>query len=340
MDKPVKNVHNSGALGSLLRAGQIRKVESEDMNKEDTSVVSSVEGMRVSPASFSTESGIQFNENDLVYLDPNECEPWIYANRHSSEMGDIDELINSIQNNKQLQPGLVRLHPKPHNGFKYEIIFGRRRHEACLRLGIKFYAIRKLNLDLHEAILSQDAENKFRKDVSNYSNAFLYKRLLDDKVFKNEKELALKLRIPSSSFNDLMSYTKIPEDIAINISNIHSLSINMALKINYLISADIRNADILRSLATKIGSSITSPAKLENELNNILQKKNPHPNTKAVFKDDDGHNLFTYKTDKSGKPIFIVDVSIIKTLDVEKLCSELKSLIISLKMRFLETEAK
>ncbi len=114
----------------------------------------------------------------------------------------------------------------------------------------------------------------------------------------------------------------------------------MALKINYLISADTNNTDLIHSIAHKIGASITSPSKLENEITNISRKKILPPSNKSLFKSDDGLNLFTFKTDKFGKPVFIIDKSILDNLDVEKLCSQFKSLILSLKNSTSGPQAK
>ena len=213
MDNSKKNVHSSGPLGMLVKTGQIKKIDSSIESDRGNLQHVGLDRLKTSTSSyFRTQSGIEFKENELVLIDPNECESWEYANRSEDEMGNMDELIKSIQENHQLQPALVRSHPNPHDGVKYQIIFGRRRHVACLSLGIPFLVIKKDSLTKQEAIACQDAENKFRKNVSNYSNAKLYKKLLEDQTFKTEKELAEKLGISSSSLNDLMSFTKIPPD--------------------------------------------------------------------------------------------------------------------------------
>ena len=57
---------------------------------------------------FKTSTGISFNENELVNVDPKHCEPWKYANRLEDDMGDMQELIRSIKESGQLQPGLIQ----------------------------------------------------------------------------------------------------------------------------------------------------------------------------------------------------------------------------------------
>lgn len=257
MSKPV---HKAGALGFLLQSGQIKSVDSI----QDEPV-------------FETESGISFKETELISIPTNQCEPWKYANRLDSDIGDIDNLVKSIKENNQLQPVLVRPHPEPHNGIKYEIIFGRRRFLACKQLNIPLIAICKNISSLIEAVSLQNAENKFRENVSNYSTAIHYKQLLEDKIFISAKSLAEHLNISPSSLNELLIYTKIPDQILSEIPDVHDLSINLALCIHSLLKENIDNYELLLKLAPKIGKEISSSDKLKKALkinaNNLPSKE-------------------------------------------------------------------
>jgi ParB family transcriptional regulator, chromosome partitioning protein len=316
MENSKRNVHNSGPLGMLMKSGQIKKIESteETILKQATPKA---------PSYFKTQSGIEFSEQELIYVDPEECEPWKYANRQESELGDVDGLIDSIKVNKQLQPALVRTHPNPHEKIRYEIIFGRRRHIACLKLGIPFLVIRKDIPNIHDAIASQDAENKLRNDVSNYSNAMLYKRLLSDNVFKTEKELSEKLRISYSTFNELMAYSKIPEDIVRAIPNIQGLSKQLAVKIVQLLNKSKDNHAKLLSIAKQLGKTITSQAKLEKvfETNTSLQKNRVNTyNVAKSYVSTNGTKLFTFKSDYRGLPSIVLNKEISGFVNVEDMC--------------------
>ncbi len=329
MNNSKRNIHNSGALGMLVRSGQIKKIDN-DNEVNPTPNESNQEQSRGGGSFFRTQSGIEFSEQELIYVDPKECESWKYANRLEDEMGKIEELMESIRKNKQLQPALVRPHPNPHDGMKYEIIFGRRRHVACLKLGINFLVIRKNISDIHEAVISQDAENKLRKDVSNYSNALLYKRLLTDKVFKSEKELANELGLTYSTFNDLMAYSKIPIDIIALIPNIHDLSNNMALKIVSLLNKSLNIHEYLLKIAPQIGSTISSPVKLDKAIENLKNSKSPAQSktTKAkIFKNTSGDKLFTVKVDHRGATCFVLDKNVSSTINLEHLCSQIKTFL-------------
>ena len=58
----------------------------------------------------------------LLSISTSECQPWDFADRSSSEMGDIEELANSIKTNGQQEPALIRKLPKPQGNIKYEVV--------------------------------------------------------------------------------------------------------------------------------------------------------------------------------------------------------------------------
>lgn len=318
MDNSKRNVHNSGPLGMLMKSGQVKKIETA----EEEIVLK--QAAPKTPSYFKTQSGIEFAEQELIYVNPEECEPWKYANRQEDELGDIDGLIDSIRANKQLQPALVRNHPNPHGQIKYEVIFGRRRHIACMRLGIPFLVIRKDIPNVQDAIASQDAENKIRNDVSNYSNAMLYKRLLLDDVFKTEKELSEKLRISYSTFNELMAYSKIPEEIVRVIPDIHALSKQLAVKIVQLLNKSPDNYSKMYSIAKQLGRTITSQAKLEKIFEEKIFESRSEvkiiTNSKS-YSAINGKKLFTFKFDYRGLPSIVLHKEIASFVNVDAMCA-------------------
>lgn len=322
MDNSKKTVHSSGPLGMLVRSGQIKRIDLDNENQLGQKKYPIGASNDSSPY-FRTSTGIIFNENELTNIDPKQCEPWKYANRLDGDMGDITELMKSIKENGQLQPGLVRPHPKPYNNIKYEVVFGRRRHEACLRLGVPFLVIKKNLPSIEEALIFQETENRARKDISNYSNAMLYKRLLEDKIFKNEKDLSDKLSISLSKVYDILAYSKIPLEVVKLIPDIHNLSNSLAIKIVSILKNSPHLYHNLLKVAHHIGSTITSPAKLDASLLDLEESKKENYIIKAKsYKSSLGKKLFTFKINHKGIPCIVVDKSI-KHFDYEKLCQHL-----------------
>lgn len=314
-----KNVHTAGPIRKLLESGQIQRVDDED-NESSNPIENKTSSLgKKMGVHFKTETGIKFSESELTFVNPNECTPWEYANRLDDEMGDMDGLIQSLKKDGQLQPALVRPLKNQNNGFKYEVIFGRRRLAACLKLNIPLMVIVKQIENIQDAIAFQDAENKLRNDVSNYSNAMLYKKLLDDNIFKSARALAEALGLTTSSLNDLMAFTRLSHDIMSLIPNLHDISIRLALQISALDTSPI-NHNILIQLAPKIGKSITSASKLEQELLKKLYKESSPPSLKTlVYKSLSGKALFKLKPSPKGEHTIVFDKAL-KQLDYENLC--------------------
>ncbi|WP_116134629.1 plasmid partitioning protein RepB [Tropicimonas sp. IMCC34043] len=79
-------------------------------------------------------------------------------------VGD-DELRANIERYGQLVPVLVR--PSPNDRNRFQIVYGRRRLQACAELGIAVKANVR-NLDDQECVIAQGQENSARKDLSFY----------------------------------------------------------------------------------------------------------------------------------------------------------------------------
>lgn len=322
MDNSKKTVHSSGPLGMLARSGQIKRIELD--SEIQGNQIKRTSGLTNDVGSFfKTSTGVIFNENELVSIDPKQCKPWKYANRLEDNMGDMQELIKSIKENGQLQPGLIRPHPKPYNNIKYEVVFGRRRYEACLVLNVPFLAIKKNISNVEEALIIQETENRARKDISNYSNAMLYKKLFEDGVFKNEKDLSAKMGISLSKVYDIMAYSKIPAELVKLIPDIHGLSNNLAIKIATILRESPHLYQNLLKIAPQIGATITSPTKMEVGLASVENNEiNKHIIKAKNYRSSLGTKLFTFKMNHKGFPCIVIDKAI-KNIDHERLCQHL-----------------
>lgn len=320
MSKNKRSVHNTGALGLLLKSGNVSNID----NNEDSHYISEeANSKKATIFSYQTKSGLGFNERELTYIDPNICEPWKYANRLNDNMGDMNELMQSIKTNNQLQPALIRPHPTPYGKIKFEVIFGRRRHQACLKLNKDLLVILKDPFNDQEAILAQEAENRLRENVSNYSNALLYQRLLKDKIFKNEKDLSEKLEISLSKIYDILAFSKLPKELVQLIPDIHNLSNSIAIAINSQLKENPENLSQLLTIAHQIGKTLTSPAKLMRALQNPkeISLNNDMLNAR-IYLSKAGKKLFTLKVNHRGIPCIVFQKG---TTIPEELCQHIKT---------------
>lgn len=289
--KTTKKVHQSGPLAHLLNSNQIK-------NHEEVKKAIST-GAMPSSLEIETESGLKFKTNELLEINTDACQPWEYANRSDEELGDLEGLISSIKENGQLQPILVRHANNDKSSKKFEVIFGRRRYLACKELGIKVLAILKDIPKIEDAVLYQYDENKNRNDVSDYSNAVLYKKLLDNRCFTSAKELAAKLSISKGAFAELMTFTKLPKSIVSLIPDIHNVKIYMANAIWDAIKT--HGVEKVEFAAPLIGSKIKTPANLQAYIKSYFKDNETIKAKTLLYKNKrTDETLFTVKANSKG----------------------------------------
>ncbi len=123
-------------------------------------------------------------------LDPKAVVPSRWANRHAAsfdtaKFASLKADVESAGGN--VQAILVR----PIEGGNYEIVFGHRRHRACLELGIPvlaaIYTGPLSDLDLFAMM---DRENRERDDLSPYEQGATYRRALDEHLYPSQRRLA------------------------------------------------------------------------------------------------------------------------------------------------------
>lgn len=157
----------------------------------------------------SLESQLLNNSSkNIIEVDPRLCRNWRYADRNTFELGNIEELAEDIKQNGQLQPAIVRVVDSL--DYNYEIIAGERRWRACLLVGIHLKAI-VTNEDDTGCLIIQTSENK-KKSLSPYSLSIAYEKLMRE-LSISQNELSRRLNIPKTSFSELMSFNKVPQEV-------------------------------------------------------------------------------------------------------------------------------
>ncbi len=128
-------------------------------------------------------------------LDPTTIRASRWANRHPAafETAAFAALKADIeQAGGNVQPILVRALPDEPG--KYELVFGHRRHRACLELGIPVLAAIWVDeLGDIELFTAMDRENRERTDLSAYEQGVMYQRALDEQLFPTQRQLAEKV---------------------------------------------------------------------------------------------------------------------------------------------------
>lgn len=222
----------------------------------------------------------------IVFLPTESCYLWEFADRPDDELGDIQSLADSIAGVGQQEPILVR----PKLNKTYEIIFGNRRWRACKLIGKEVLAIIKTISD-KDAARIQKEENENRKDISDYSKAISYKKMIDNGLFNTELELSQSLNISPQTLNDIFSYNRVPYEIASNIDGFKFLPRKLVVKLARFAKLT-KYQQALINLADSISSKKINSSNLESYLKKYLDKNvlegQQNNNVKVVnFKNSD-----------------------------------------------------
>lgn len=240
------------------------------------------------------------NSESLANIATDRCRLWEHADRNDFEMGDIQALALSISQHGQQEPALVRRIKDMGDGVEYEVIFGNRRWKACTLINKPLKAIVR-SLSNADAAIAQQEENKNREGISDYSRALHYKSLLDSSVFSSVKELSEKMGISRVALTDILSYTRIPDNIMIALQEPHKISKKMAAKISGIASSkDEEKIAALIHLAPDITDGKISLRSLETKIDQIINKIDPNKIKKETFVSTAGVPLFTSFMDKQG----------------------------------------
>lgn len=106
------------------------------------------------------------------------------------QMGDLTELIASIEEKGVLEPILVRPNPKARSGKKnrpYLIISGERRFHAAKEAGLVEMPVIEMKVDEQEALELALVENLQRKDLTPFEEGEGYRRLAEQHGYTHEK---------------------------------------------------------------------------------------------------------------------------------------------------------
>lgn len=193
-------------------------------------------------------------------IDPNLIVRSKWANRHELSFTgpEFDGLKNDIKSQGgNVQPIKVR-HLKG-DVSKFEIIFGHRRHQACLDLGIDVLTIIE-DLDEKHLFIEMDRENRQRKDLRPFEIGSMYAKALDEGLFPSARKLAEEVGIDQSQLNKALSLARLPEDVL--------SAFPSPLDLQYRWVADLvgsiqKDPDLVLSLAKTILSELPRPASSE-----------------------------------------------------------------------------
>ena len=148
-------------------------------------------------------------------IDPASIARSSFANRHQANFSgpDFERLKSEIADaGGNVQPIKVRPIAKPTDAALYEIVFGHRRHQACLELGKPVLAVVD-NLDDRALFAEMDRENRERADLSPWEQGVMYSRALDKGLFPSARQLAVAIGVDLSNLGKALALARLPSQV-------------------------------------------------------------------------------------------------------------------------------
>ena len=136
----------------------------------------------------------------LEKIDPN-------PHQARTELGNIQELMDSIKSKGVLEPILVRS-----KGERFEIIAGERRFIASKNIGLKEIPCIEMDVAENEAMEIALIENLQRKDLDVFEEADGLKALVDMYGYHHQ-EISDKIGKARSTITEILSISKIPQNV-------------------------------------------------------------------------------------------------------------------------------
>lgn len=148
-------------------------------------------------------------------LNPSQIIASRWSNRHqdSFEGDEFEQLKQEISEaNGNIQPIKVRPIHTGMNAGMFEIVFGHRRHKACLDLGKDVLALIE-SIDDKTLFAEMDRENRLRSDLKPYEQGEMYRRALDEGLFPSMRKLADEVGADVGNVSKAIGIARLPDEI-------------------------------------------------------------------------------------------------------------------------------
>lgn len=145
-------------------------------------------------------------------VDPKQIKRSKWANRHEHSFGDPDFLAlkdEILSAGGNIQPIKIRLVGNDDGGDLYEIVFGHRRHQACLELKLPVLSTIE-NVSDQGLFVEMDRENRSRKNLSPWEQGVMYLKALDEGLFPSQRKLADAVGIDLSALGKALNLARLP----------------------------------------------------------------------------------------------------------------------------------
>ena len=148
-------------------------------------------------------------------LNPSQIIASRWSNRHHDSFTSAEfELLKKeiAEANGNIQPIKVRPIQTGENAGMFEIVFGHRRHRACLDLGKDVLSLIE-SIDDKTLFAEMDRENRLRSDLKPYEQGEMYRRALDEGLFSSMRKLADEVGADVGNVSKAVGIARLPVEV-------------------------------------------------------------------------------------------------------------------------------
>ena len=136
---------------------------------------------------------------------------WANRSEESLRSKGFVQLKSEIENaGGNVQP--IKVRPISDSVYQFEIVYGHRRHRACLELGLPVLALIDAINDV-DLFVAMDRENRLRADLRPYEQGVMYARALDEGLFPSLRKLADALGVDVGNASKAVSLARLPSAV-------------------------------------------------------------------------------------------------------------------------------
>lgn len=147
---------------------------------------------------------------------------------------------------------------RPIGDGRFEVVFGHRRHRACLEQGLPVLALIE-DMDDQALFQQMEQENRQRSDPRPYERGLFYSKALAQGVYASIRQLAQAVQIDATGLSRYLMLAKLPDDVLSAFSSPLVLQHDWASPLTDALS---KNPDAVKDEARKISAERATGVKL------------------------------------------------------------------------------
>ncbi len=275
-------------------------------------------GVGVLTAAFGRERELKSENDDLKnklarfddavvveLIDPARIKPSRFANRHelSFETPEFTQLREEIESaGRNVQPIKVRrLGQGAAAKAEFEIVFGHRRHRACLELGIPVAAI-VAELSDQQLFAEMERENRNRKNLSAWEQGVMYRTALDERLYSSMRRLSEELSVSLSVVSQSVSLARLPDDVVAAFQSPLDIQFRWAAPLTEAVQKDLEGT-LVRARAIARARGTMGPAAILAQLVGISDSDSSATSAEELTISKDGKVAARLTSDSKGRTV-------------------------------------